>query len=61
MVQHIPGARSRDQVAKKGQLAHRLLVQGLSIKQIAAQLNCSPYLVRKARESLIQGGTAPER
>lgn len=39
-------------MAQKEELAAQLLRRGLKTSQVAAQLRCSPFFVRKIRNSL---------
>jgi DNA-binding NarL/FixJ family response regulator len=39
-------------MAQKEVLAVQLLKRGLTVKQVATQLRCSPFFVRKVRNSL---------
>jgi DNA-binding NarL/FixJ family response regulator len=41
-------------MAQKKELALRLLSQGLTVKQIAAQLRCAPAFVRRVRNEEAQ-------
>jgi DNA-binding CsgD family transcriptional regulator len=46
-------------MAEKEEVAIRLLERGLTTSQVAAQLRCSPFFVRKVRNSL-QASNSPE-
>jgi transposase-like protein len=39
-------------MAEKEEIARRLLRQGLTTSQIAGQLRCSPFFVRRVRSKL---------
>jgi hypothetical protein len=56
MTQHVPGSRSRNQMAEKEQIARRLLRQGLTIGQVSVQLRCSRTFVSKVKKSLEEQG-----
>jgi hypothetical protein len=49
MAHYMPGSQSRPVMAKKEQLVHRLLEQGLTVPQICGQLRCSSFFVRRVR------------
>jgi DNA-binding NarL/FixJ family response regulator len=53
------GSQGREIMAQKRELARRLLAQGLTLKQIATQLNCSENLVRTVRREM-EGEAAPD-
>lgn len=52
MGHYMPGSQSRACMAQKEQLATQLLSRGLRTSQVAAQLKCSQFFVRKIRNSL---------
>lgn len=52
MGRYMPRSQSRAVMAEKEQIAVELLKRGLTTSQIAAQLRCSPFFVRKVRNGM---------
>lgn len=48
-------------MAEKEEIAIKLLNRGLTTSQVAAQLRCSPFFVRKVRTAMTEGGAAEAR
>jgi DNA-binding CsgD family transcriptional regulator len=59
MGHYMPGSQSRALMAQKEKLAAQLLSRGLRTSQVAAQLKCSQFFVRKIRNSLDADKGAP--
>jgi DNA-binding NarL/FixJ family response regulator len=53
MARYSPRSQNQELMAEKRRVARRLLAQGLTVHQIAAQLNCSPVIVRGVRDELV--------
>ena len=59
MGRYMPRSQTRAVMAEKERIAAQLLRKGLTTTQVAAQLRCSPFFVRKVRSSLLSEGTEP--
>jgi DNA-binding NarL/FixJ family response regulator len=55
----VPRSQTRALMAEKEQIALRLLQRGLTISQIAGQLRCSPFFVRKVRSEMLSAKADP--
>jgi transposase-like protein len=56
MARYGPRSQNHELMAEKRRLARHLLARGLSIRQVAAQLRCSPVIVRGVRDELKTSG-----
>lgn len=61
MGRYMPRSQSRAIMAEKEEIAIKLLNRGLTTSQVAAQLRCSPFFVRKVRTAMTEGGAAEAR
>lgn len=52
MAHCMPGSQSKALLAEKEEVAIRLIGRGLTTAQIAAQLRCSTFFVRRIRRNL---------
>lgn len=55
MGRYITGSQSKELLAEKERIAIRLIEQGLTTNQIAGQLRCSAFFVRRIRRTIERG------
>jgi hypothetical protein len=52
MSRYAPQSQTREVMERKAEIARKLLLRGLTIRQIAAQLNCSETFVQRVRDGV---------
>ena len=59
MGRYMPGSQSNAVMAQKRELAAQLLQRGRTTTQVAGQLRCSPFFVRRVRASMPGNAGSP--